>query len=192
MTVIVQKPEFNLREKLSELDFGRVPYQKMPAGSIIQVKQKVITDRYSESVPAGNASGGPYGNIVSSETISPTFMNSKILIMMNLNIGASHDGNISVTLHRNGILMSDAIGPNVGSRTPVTATEFTSNSNRQAQMNVTYLDSPASTSTQTYGFKFSTAENGTVTCYLNRDNSFGGTYHTQVPISTITLMEISG
>ena len=36
MTVRVSKPEFNLREKLTELDYGRVPYEKMPAGSIIQ------------------------------------------------------------------------------------------------------------------------------------------------------------
>jgi len=192
MTVRITKPEFNLREKLTELDYGRVPYQKMPAGSIIQVKQKVITDRYSESVPAGNASGGPYGNIVSSETISPRFNDSKILIMMNLQIGASHDGNISVTLHRNGSVISGAIGADVGSRTPVTATEFTSSSSRQVQMNVTYLDSPASTSPQTYGFKFSTAENGTISVYLNRDNNFGTSYHNQVPISTITLMELSG
>ena len=192
MTVRVTKPEFNLREKLSELDYSRVPYEKMPAGSIIQVKQKVITDRYSESVPAGNASGGPYGNIVSSETISPRFNNSKFLIMMNLQVGASHDGNVSVTLHRNGDVISGAIGASPGSRTPVTATEFTSNTSRQVQMNVTYIDSPASTSAQTYGFKFSVAENGNMNCYLNRDNNFGTSYHTQKPISTITLIEVSG
>ena len=179
---------------MSELRTNRIiPRDGLPSGSaggIIQVRQKVITDRYSESVPPGNS--GPYGNIVNSETITPTRSDSKILIMMNLNVGASHDGNISVTLHRNGILMSDAIGASPGSRTPVTATEFTSSSSRQVQMNVTYLDSPASTSAQTYGFKFSTAENGTISVYLNRDNNFGGTYHNQVPISTITLMELSG
>ena len=38
MTVRITKPGFNLREKLSELDYGRVPFQKMPVGSIIQVK----------------------------------------------------------------------------------------------------------------------------------------------------------
>tara|TARA_B100001989_G_C24274183_1_gene333146 strand:- start:73 stop:603 length:531 start_codon:yes stop_codon:yes gene_type:complete len=38
MTVRVTKSEFNLREKLSELDYSRVPYEKMPAGSIIQIK----------------------------------------------------------------------------------------------------------------------------------------------------------
>ena len=37
MTVRITKPEFNLREKLSELDYSRVPYEKMPAGSILQV-----------------------------------------------------------------------------------------------------------------------------------------------------------
>ena len=179
---------------MSELRTNRIiPRDGLPSGSfggIIQIKQKVIDGTYSESVPPGNS--GPYGNIVNSETITPTRSDSKILIMMNLNVGASHDGNISVTLHRNGSVISGAIGADPGSRTPVTATEFTSNANRQAQMNVTYLDSPASTSAQTYGFKFSVAENGNMTCYLNRDNNFGGSYHTQKPISTITLIEVSG
>ena len=35
MTVRITKPEFNLREKLTELDFGQVPFQKMPKGSVI-------------------------------------------------------------------------------------------------------------------------------------------------------------
>ena len=190
MTVRISKPEFNLREKLTELDYDRVPYEKMPAGSIIQVKQKVITGTYSESVPP--SSSGPYGNIVDSETISPRFATSKILIMMNLNVGASNDGNLSVTLHRNGDIISGAIGESSSPKTSVTATEFTSSTSRQFQMNVTYLDSPADTSVQTYGFKFSTAENGTISVYLNRDNNFGTSYHNQVPISTITLMELSG
>ena len=37
MTVRANKPEFNIREKLKELE--SVSYEKMPAGSIIQVKQ---------------------------------------------------------------------------------------------------------------------------------------------------------
>ena len=179
---------------MSELRTNRIiPRDGLPSGSaggIIQVRQKVITGTYSESVPPGNS--GPYGNIVDSESITPTRADSKILIMMNLNVGASNDGNLSVTLHRNGSVISGAVGANPGSRTPVTATEFTSSTSRQVQMNVTYLDSPASTSAQTYGFKFSVAENGNMTCYLNRDNNFGGSYHTQKPISTITLIEVSG
>ena len=179
---------------MSELRTNRIiPRDGLPSGSfggIIQIKQKVIDGTYSESVPPGNS--GPYGNLVDSESITPTRSDSKILIMMNLNVGASNDGNLSVTLHRNGSVISGAIGASPGSRTPVTATEFTSNTSRQVQMNVTYIDSPASTSAQTYGFKFSVAENGNMNCYLNRDNNFGSSYHTQKPISTITLIEVSG
>ena len=179
---------------MSELRTNRIiPRDGLPSGSfggIIQIKQKVIDGTYSESVPPGNS--GPYGNLVDSESITPTRSDSKILIMMNLNVGASNDGNLSVTLHRNGSVISGAIGASPGSRTPVTATEFTSNTSRQVQMNVTYIDSPASTSAQTYGFKFSVAENGNMNCYLNRDNNFGTSYHTQNPISTITLIEVSG
>ena len=36
MTLRIEKPAFNLREKLSEIDYQKVPYEKMPAGSIIQ------------------------------------------------------------------------------------------------------------------------------------------------------------
>ena len=179
---------------MSELRTNRIiPRDGLPSGSfggIIQIKQKVIDGTYSESVPPGNS--GPYGNLVDSESITPTRSDSKILIMMNLNVGASNDGNLSVTLHRNGSVISGAIGASPGSRTPVTATEFTSNTSRQTQIISNFLDSPASTDEQSYGFRFSIAENGNMTCYLNRDNNFGGSYHNQVPISTITLIEVSG
>ena len=33
----VERPEFNLRDKLNELSFARLPSQKMPKGSIVQV-----------------------------------------------------------------------------------------------------------------------------------------------------------
>ena len=35
MPTFVNKPEFLLREKLAELDSGRIPYDKMPIGSVI-------------------------------------------------------------------------------------------------------------------------------------------------------------
>ena len=35
MTVKITKPEINVREKLVELDYGHVPYHKMPMGSVI-------------------------------------------------------------------------------------------------------------------------------------------------------------
>jgi len=38
MTVYASKPEINVREKLKELNYGHVPYDKMPAGSVIQTR----------------------------------------------------------------------------------------------------------------------------------------------------------
>ena len=35
MTVRAHKSEFNFREKLKELDYAHVPYEKMPAGSVL-------------------------------------------------------------------------------------------------------------------------------------------------------------
>ena len=39
MVIRVSKPEFNLRDKISELDYDRVPYQKIPNGGVIQIVQ---------------------------------------------------------------------------------------------------------------------------------------------------------
>ncbi len=36
MTIYVEKPAFNLRSKLNELDYDRIPYEKMATGTIVQ------------------------------------------------------------------------------------------------------------------------------------------------------------
>ena len=38
MTVRVSKPEFNLREKISSLDYIKLPKNKMPEGTVLQTK----------------------------------------------------------------------------------------------------------------------------------------------------------
>ena len=50
MTVRANKPAFNVREKLKELDYSHLPYEKMPAGSVIQVYSKVTTNEFSGTV----------------------------------------------------------------------------------------------------------------------------------------------
>ena len=50
MTVRISKPPIDLRSKLSELDYARLPYEKMPAGSVIQVATKRATDAITVSV----------------------------------------------------------------------------------------------------------------------------------------------
>ena len=48
MAVRVNKSPINIREKLNELDYAQVPYDKMPAGSIIQTA-------YSQSTMSARA-----------------------------------------------------------------------------------------------------------------------------------------
>ena len=43
MAIRVEKPAFNVREKLTELDSASIPYERMPKGSVIQVVHKYFT-----------------------------------------------------------------------------------------------------------------------------------------------------
>ena len=88
MTVIVQKPEFNLREKLSELEFGTLPYEKAPSGSVIQyveASHKRMTNRFSTSSTSYTATNYDL-------TITPRSINSRILICANLSGHTSSNG----------------------------------------------------------------------------------------------------
>ena len=74
MTINVSKPEFNLRDKLNQLDYGHVPYEKMPAGSVIQATYRK-TSTQSISTSTNWAGTDVYA------TIYPRYANSKMLIM---------------------------------------------------------------------------------------------------------------
>ena len=74
MSIIVSKPEFNLRDKLNELDYSRVPLQKMPTGSIIQIKHEQLA---SQLLLTTN------GDILST-TFTPFRASSRVLIDIRL------------------------------------------------------------------------------------------------------------
>ena len=177
---------------MSELRTNRiVPRDGLPSGSaggVIQIRQTFKTDTFSESVNTRTDSS----SIPFTATITPTRSDSKILVQVILNVGASNDGDLSIKLTRGGSVITGAIGDSASNRIRVTATAALFNTSRQGQIFANYLDSPASTSTQTYGFKFRHAENGSMTCYLNRNDNDGDSDLIQRPTSSITLYEISG
>ena len=74
MTIKVSKPAINIRERLNELDFDKVPFQKMPAGSVVQVVQGSINSTTTIS------SFGSYVTVGLSANITPTSSSSTILI----------------------------------------------------------------------------------------------------------------
>lgn len=71
----IRKPEFNVRAKLNELDYGHVPYHKMPPGSIIQTVVRTTTTQT-------NITDTPYVLTDIYCTICPKLQSSKILIMV--------------------------------------------------------------------------------------------------------------
>ena len=80
MTVYASKPAFNVREKLKELDYGKVPYHKMPAGSVVQTQFTILTGSGSANEAETNSS--TYQQTLHTVTISPKFKNSIIRIDM--------------------------------------------------------------------------------------------------------------
>ena len=83
MTIRIEKPAFNLRSKLNDLDFGQVPYEKMPVGSVIQVQHNYVTDQTVYG--ATNSATEVFG-----VDISPRSRDSNFLVTVH--VSYSHDG----------------------------------------------------------------------------------------------------
>ena len=88
MTVRISKPEFNLRDKLTELDFARVPYEKMPPQSIIQRKRYFVTSQRSSSSSSDL-------DIITGQ-IRPIFSSSQILIELAVTPYGGNEDTLSV------------------------------------------------------------------------------------------------
>ena len=73
MTVRAHKPAFNIREKIKELDYSHVPYEKMPSGSVIQY----VTKAYHNTSGTSNTSMTASGKKI---TIYPKFHDSHIIV----------------------------------------------------------------------------------------------------------------
>ena len=134
MTVRITKPEFNLRDKLTELDYGRVPYEKMPAGSIIQVQQSSFSTYSTFNNSSFSAISG------FTVDISPRFVSSKILITLNLLLEVRSASIVAIELTRGGSSLFTNTG---GLRANESA--------NGGYTTYSYLDSPNSIDTLTYG-----------------------------------------
>ena len=109
MTVRISKPEFNLREKLSELDYGQVPYEKMPVGSVIQV---AFNSLYGSAIGTTSSSFQDSGLFVD---ISPRLVNSKIIVSASVDAqtGNASGKGVEYTFFRNIGADATATSPSV-------------------------------------------------------------------------------
>ena len=189
MTVRITKPAFNLREKLSELDYSRVPYEKMPAGSVIQVKSLEYDDIFSSS-----HSGNQYVDVTDFNLdISPRFSNSKILITAAVagGLNSNYGYNFRFRVQRTVGSSVTSIGiPPTGSYA-MTGGYNLYNSDSSTPyifgMSKTFMDSPTTTAPVNYKIQVSHSHAGSgAIVYVNRR----GTNADWTAISSLSLMEI--
>ena len=99
MTVRISKPAFNLRDKLTQLDYRHVPYEKIPVGSVVQTVVNYPTAASSVVVRTHQPGGSNVFNETPSgdyrTTICPKFSNSILLLDLNFLFGGRDDSSIS-------------------------------------------------------------------------------------------------
>ena len=175
---------------MSELRTNRiVPRDGLPSGSsggIIQVKSVSKTDTFSSNSTS-------YTDVTGlSVSITPTRADSKILVMMHVQIG--HDSDVAGFLR----LMRDstaiAVGTDVSSR--IASTVAMADDPTDDEINstsITFLDSPSTTSSTTYKVQMNTEASGnTGYVHVNRSGEDADNNQNGRTCSTITVMEVSG
>ena len=175
---------------MSELRTNRiVPRDGLPSGSsggIIQVKSVSKTDTFSSNSTS-------YTDVTGlSVSITPTRADSKILVMMHVQIG--HDSNVAGFLR----LMRDstaiAVGTDTSSR--IASTVAMADDPTDDEINstsITFLDSPSTTSSTTYKVQMNTEASGnTGYVHVNRSGEDANNNQNGRTCSTITVMEVSG
>ena len=177
----------------SELRVDRiVPVDGVPSGGgggIIQVKQSVLTSAAYQNINAG--ANYDWSNLTC--TITPTRSDSKIMITSMLSLVGESSHPFYLKIKRNGSYVNAARGDSSGSRELVTTGIPTqSNDYTLGNVFVQYLDSPASTSAQTYMFTINHGSNAQRAIYINKTDADTNSYQYFRGVSTMTLYEVSG
>jgi len=97
MVVRVERPAFNLRSKLNEVDFSKLPYEKFPIGSVVQT---VVNYPESEVVVKAHQPGGSnaFNEVPGGQyrtTMHPMFGNSILLLDLTFLFGGNNNSSIS-------------------------------------------------------------------------------------------------
>jgi len=165
-----------------------VPASAMPAGSVLQVVSATKSDTQSTSSQAWVDVTGL------SVSITHTSASSEILVIVNVQ-GSGTDRYNAIRVVRNGSAVG--VGDTAGSRTSILSSfglepdSGTSYVYVLYNANGSFLDNPASTSSQTYKVQFGSTSSATA-AYINRTQNDGDASWGHRGISTITVMEIAG
>lgn len=156
------------------------------AGNVLQVVSNTLVASSSYSL------SNTYSQVTGMNTsITPSSSSSKVLVRVYVNIGDNGDQAYGAfRLTKNGTAITAAYGEVSGSRRQVTSSSGYSPANSAMEcLFVEYLDSPATTSSVTYGIQVTGF--GGRTFYVNQTGNSDGNAGSAT-VSGVTLMEIAG
>lgn len=158
---------------------------KIIPGSIVQTVQGILAD------PVIFTTANSWTNIGLSASITPKFINSKILVSIHIGLGGNGGTSYDAAFGLFRDSLQIGLPNSYGSRLPSIA-PFTQRVDSLYEMTTvsnSYLDSPATSSQVTYFIK--AYSNNTNTHYINRTGADADGVGDNRMISTITLMEVA-
>ena len=159
----------------------------LPAGSVLQVVSTTKTDAFT-------ATGTTFQAITGlTATITPSSTSSKIMVMVNGNYGAQTLGHVRLTGGNTSGYIGDTSGSKVRSTVSTLRNDTTGDTAQRSVLSavIIFLDSPATTSSVTYGVDISASAAGQPV-YLNRSFNDADNSSTSRTASSITVMEVAG
>ena len=193
-SVIIAAPDSNPASdrtlKLPSDGDGTILTSNSSVGKILQVVQTIKTDTTSFTI----GSAGTHTDTTFTATITPSATSSKILVQIMLNHGTNSNQIVGLTVLRNSSQIDDVRGAASGSRARCTAVNHSGETSGLIVSTLIFLDSPNSTSAQTYSLNFRHNSSATRTHYINRshdDNDASGNGMGARCASTIVLTEIA-
>ena len=156
-------------------------------GKIGQIVSTNKTDTYSASIATEGISGIVTGLTVD---ITPSAATSKILVLLNMGVGANGEHGMSFQLYRDTTQIDMAAASSSRPRRSKGPMQQSGGTSYITNMSTNYLDSPSSTSALTYGVKIAHTSSSTKDVYINRSHDDNDDLSYGRNASTITVMEV--
>ena len=158
------------------------------AGQVLQVVQAVSTTTYTYASAQTWTSASSF----LSASITPKFSTSKIMVIIQLGKVQNLNG-VTIRLTRGGsaIFIGDAAGSRPRS-TISSVSGFNGDGNHSDGLNISYLDSPATTSSTAYSFDSYSEGSGTTAFNRSITDGDNTQEYSARTASSIILMEIAG
>ena len=153
---------------------------------VLQVVSTTKTDTFSTSVASGALSGTVTGLTAA---ITPASSSNKIFVSVNATISLDNTSQVWLVLYRDSTAIG--VGDAARNRARVSTGIEPNDAGAIFNINFSYLDSPATTSSVTYSIQLRHGSGGTRTMLLNRSNTDTDSNLFSRGASTITAMEIA-